>query len=107
MMAPRATAPAPAWCQADSQAWYGAAAACPADRLATATATSQTATIGRQASAAPYSRRGGQPRSQASVTATAATRETGAAATTSTAARTNRATLAAPRSTARSARKPR
>ena len=82
-------------------------ATCHTDRVATATAASQAATMGRQASAARYSRRGGQPRSQASVTASAATSETGAAATTSSTARPIRASLAAARSAASSASRPR
>src|SRR5204862_7392688 len=102
-----AAEPAATWCQKDSQAWYGAAAACHADRLVTATAASQTATMGAQASAARYSRRGGQPPRQASVTASAAISETGAAATTSAAAPAIRASLAAARSPASSTIRPR
>ena len=68
-----------------------------------ATATSQTATMGRHAKAARYSRRGGQPPSQASVTASAATSETGAAATISNAIAAARASLPARRSAASTA----
>ena len=72
-----------------------------------ATATSQTATIGRHASAARYSRRGGQPPSQARVTASAATSETGAAATTSSTIAATRASLPASRNAASTAIRPR
>src|SRR5215471_21169047 len=86
VVAARASDPAAAWCHEASQARYGAAATCRQDPVVTAVAASHTATMGRHHNAPRYSRRGGQPRSQASVTAPAATRDTGAAAMTTSAA---------------------
>src|SRR5262249_46214992 len=82
--------PAAPECHMASQAAYGAVAAWAADRPAIAMAASQTASIGRQQSAARYSRPGGQPASQAAAALPAAARETGAATTLSPAARASR-----------------
>src|SRR5215472_10294223 len=91
--AARTSDPAATWCQQVSQARYGAAATCHQDLVMIAVAASHTTTMGRHHSAARYSRLGGQPRSQASVRAPTATRNTGAAAMTTSAAAVNLASL--------------
>src|SRR5262245_61280856 len=105
--AARTSDPAAAWCQEASQARYGAAATCHQDLVVIAVAASHTPTIGRHHSAARYRRRGGQPRSQATVTAPTATRDTGAAAMTTSAAAAYLASLPATRTVASTASRPR
>jgi len=86
-----------------SQARYGACATRAALLSCTAVAASQTATIGPHHSAAAYSLRGGQPRSQASTALAAATRETGSATTISAIAAAPARTWPAARAAARTA----
>src|SRR5215467_14746409 len=105
--AARTSDPAATWCQEASQARYGAAATCRQDLVVIAVAASHTPTMGRHHSAARYSRRGGQPRSQATVTAPVATRDTGAAAMTTSATAAYLASLPAARTAASTASRPR